>query len=637
MDKNNNFLLIFAILMAGIIAYSNSFDCSFHFDDAHFLDASVTTDSATIDDWIRLAPARPLGILTFAVNYNLHKLDVWGYHLVNLTVHLVNALLIWWLTLMTLSTPTMKNEPLSKHKTIIAFLAGFLFVTHPLATQSVTYIVQRFASLATLFYLLSLALFVKGKLWQGNQNISLLCFIASIVSGICGMLAKEIVFTLPFAIILYDFCFLKTAPWKLGFKDKGLIVSFSLLTIFLLLFFRTRSLDIFNTVEAGQGYSYSISIKEYLLTQFRVILTYIRLLLLPINQNFDYDYPISTSIFHVKTFFSFLVLSGIAATGLLLFKKYRLISFGIFWFFLTISIESSIIPISQNVIFEHRTYLPSFGFFIALTGGLFSLFKEKHLQIAIMILLFIAAINATLTYQRNKIWKDDYTLWSDNLKKSPNKARVNNGLGLALFEKGKFKEAIHYYNKAILIKPDYADTFNNRGAAYNGLGQYQRAIEDLNKTIRLDPASFQAYNNLGNTYNALGQYQRALSYYNESIRLKPNYADAYNNRGTLYGKAGQYQLAIADFNKAIILKPDYALAYYNTGFAHSMVGHYNNAIEYFNKAIILVPGYTNAYVNRSVAYFKLGKNSSGCFDAQKACALGNCSTLASGQRIGLCH
>ena len=209
MNKKNNFLFIVAIFIAGIIAYSNSFDCSFHFDDDNVFHSSVTTGSASIGDWIRLFPSRSIGMLTFALNYNIHGLNLWGYHLVNLIIHLTDAFLIWWLTWLTLSTPVMKDTRISRHRTMVAFLTGLLFVTHPLATQSVTYIAQRFASLATLFYLLSLILFVKGKLWQGDKNTSWFLFGGSIVCAALGMLTKEIVFTLPFAILLYDYCFLK--------------------------------------------------------------------------------------------------------------------------------------------------------------------------------------------------------------------------------------------------------------------------------------------------------------------------------------------------------------------------------------------------------------------------------------------
>jgi tetratricopeptide (TPR) repeat protein len=602
MNKNYNLLFIVAIFIVGIIAYSNSFDCSFHFDDANVFHHSVTTGSASIGEWLRLFPNRPIGILTFALNYNIHKLDLWGYHLVNLIIHLTNAFLVWWLTWLTLSTPVMKNAEISKQKSMMAFLTGMLFVTHPLATQSVTYIVQRFASLATLFYLLSLILFVQGKLWQDDKNTPWFLFGSSIVCAVLGMLTKEIVFTLPFAIILYDYCFLKTVPWKLEIKDKGLIISFIMLVFFILLFFRIQSLNIFDTQPPDQGYSYSISMKEYFLTQFRVILTYIRLFILPVNQNFDYDYPLSTSFFQLKTFFSFSLLLGILATGVLLFKRYRLISFGIFWFFLTISVESSIIPISQNVIFEHRTYLPGFGFFLALTGAFFYFFKERYLKYAVIIILTIVSINTVLTYQRNNVWKNEYTLWDDCVKKSPNKVRSHNNRGIAYGELGQYQRAIEDYTEAIRLKPDDAEAYYNRGNAYANLGQQPRAIEDYTEAIRLKPAYADAYSNRGNAYAELGQYQRAIEDYTKAIRLRPNDAEAYNVKGKVYTKLGQYQRAIEDYNKAIRIKQDYA----------------------------------DAYNNRGVAYLLQDNKELGCPDAQKACELGNCKILEMAKGKGDC-
>jgi len=507
-DYIYNLYFILIIIIAGIIAYSNSFDCSLHFDDAKFFEKIEKIVSPGIGDWLLLFPSRPIGNLTFALNYYLHGLDVWGYHLVNLIIHLTNALLIWWLALLTFSTPVMKNTEISRHKNIIAFMIGLLFVTHPLATQSVTYIAQRFASLATLFYLLSLILFVLGKLRQENKNIIRLLFGGSLISAILGMLTKEIVVTLPFVILLYDYCFLRTSPWKPERKNNSFILSLIMLVIFILLFFLLSPVgNPFNTVPPGQGYSYSISMKEYFLTQFRVILTYLRLFVLPINQNLDYDYPISTGFFQLKTFLSFSLLLVILATAVLAFKRYRLIFFGIFWFFLTLSVESSIIPISQNVIFEHRTYLPSFGFFLTLIGAFFYFFKERYIKIAVTVLLIIASINTVLTYQRNKIWKSEYTLWSDCIKKSPNKARPNNNFGLILFGEGRIKEAIEHYDKAISLTPDYPLPYYNRGIAYAELGQLQLAINDFSNAIRLQPEYEEAYYNRGNIYLYQGKWK----------------------------------------------------------------------------------------------------------------------------------
>jgi len=280
--------------------------------------------------------------------------------------------------------------------------------------------------------------------------------------------------------------------------------------------------------------------KEYFLTQFSVILTYIRLFFLPINQNLDYDYPVSTGFFQLKTFLSFSVLLGILAAGVLMFKKYRLISFGIFWFFLTLSVESSIIPISQDVIYEHRTYLPGFGFFLAMTGIFFYFYREKYLHIAVIMILMIATVNTVLTYQRNEIWKNEYTLWNDCLEKSPDKARVNYNRGTAYGEFGQHDLAIEDFNKAISLKPDYFDAYHNRAVAYSMLGLYQRAIEDFNKAISLKSNTVLAYYHRGTAYSLLGLHQRANEDFSKAISL----------RGIAYLMQGNKELGCRDAQKA---------------------------------------------------------------------------------------
>ena len=138
------------------------------------------------------------------------------------------------------------------------------------------------------------------------------------------------------------------------------------------------------------------------------------MLILPINQNLDYDLPISTGFFEIRTLLSFIFLLSLVATAVVLFNKHRVISFGIFWFFLTVSIESGIIPI-DDLIFEHRTYLPSFGFFLILVYCVHFSLWNNYKSVAIGILVGIIGVNSILTFERNKVWESDLTLWSDAL------------------------------------------------------------------------------------------------------------------------------------------------------------------------------------------------------------------------------
>jgi tetratricopeptide (TPR) repeat protein len=280
-------------------------------------------------------------------------------------------------------------------------------------------------------------------------------------------------------------------------------------------------------------------------------------------------------------------LLGILAAGVLLFKKYRLISFGIFWFFLTISVESSIIPISQNVIFEHRTYLPGFGFFLALTGAFFYCFKEKYLKFAVIILLMIAALNTVLTYQRNKVWKNEYTLWSDCLKKSPDKARVHANLCLAYKDLGNYRQAIDECDRAIDITPRYKEAYINRGLAYNNLGNYRQAIEDYGRAIEINPRFLIANYNRGIAYYGLGNYKQAIEDLDRMIEINPGYAEAYINRGNSYNGLGNHKQAIEDYGRAIEINPRLAEAYLNRGVTYSMIGNEKLTSEDLKTAAIL--------------------------------------------------
>ena len=601
------------VCLVGIATYSNSFDCSFHFDDVPTIEENIAIRSLpNVKAWWGFYPSRPIGYLSFALDYYFHRLDVWGYHLVNLAVHDVNAVLVWWLVLLTMSTPVMRSQSVSRHKMSMALFTALLFVSHPLTTQSVTYIVQRLASLATLFYLLSLALYVKGRLGEGNKGApDYFYYAGSILCAIPGMLTKEIVFTLPFALVLYEFSFIKSGAWKIDIKDRGIEIPIIILGIFVALFFLNFSFKIFNPIPPllVQGYDYPITAWEYLLTQFSVILTYIRLLILPVNQNLDYDYPISHGLFEWHTLFGLLSLAGILILGIFLFRRYRLIAFGIFWFFLTLSVESSIIPISQNVIFEHRTYLPSFGFFLVLIGIAFYFLWDKYRQVGWAVLVLIVLTSTVLTYERNKVWRSDYTLWADCLKKSPNKARPLSNYGKALADAGHASEALAYYDKAIKVNPHFYAAYYNRGNAKLNLGDYKGAIADYEETLRINPDYSDAYYNLGNALSQQDKMVEAVAYLKQAVRLKPRSAEYQNNLGYVLALLGKEDEAITYFWEAIRLNSDLADAYNNLGSSLLHQRRIDEAIESYREALRINPDFKLAKDNmkRALAMQNKGK------------------------------
>ncbi|MDO9287628.1 MAG: tetratricopeptide repeat protein, partial [Thermodesulfovibrionales bacterium] len=322
---------------------------------------------------------------------------------------------------------------------------------------------------------------------------------------------------------------------------------------------------------------------SYLFTQFRVIVTYIRLLFLPINQNVDYDYPLYHSFFNPAVFLSFLFLLLIFAFGIYLLyaKRYtlyasRFLAFGIFWFFITLSVESSIIPI-RDVIFEHRVYLPSVGFVVALTAAVGFVTARhgkrtasgKKVFAGIMIAVILALSGAA--YARNAIWKDSISLWEDTVKKSPEKARPHNNLGSAYAKQGRIDEAVNEYKTALKIKPDFNDALYNLGISYFDQGRIDEAIREYKVAIMFKPGDVDIHNNLGVAYYRQGRIDEAINEYKAALKINPDYAKGHNNLGLAYAGQGRFNEAISEYKTALQLEPDFAGTRRNLEFIYMLV------------------------------------------------------------------
>jgi tetratricopeptide (TPR) repeat protein len=403
----------------------------------------------------------------------------------------------------------------------------------------------------------------EGRLFSGP---ALLFYLVSLVSAVCAMKTKEIAFTLPLVVLLYEFIFFKSPV-----KKKLLFLLPVLLTLIIIPFSLLQSDkplgEILLDVSEKTRETTTILRWDYLMTELRVIVTYIRLIFLPINQNLDYDYPVYHSLFTPSVFLSFLFLLSILGLGVYLLLRgmknnppaphYRLIGFGILWFFITLSVESSIIPI-VDVIFEHRLYLPMAGVFTGITTGVLIAAKRLKIEkIVIPALVLITLLLSGLTYARNTLWNDKISLWQDAVEKSPNKARPHNNLGREYNDKGLWDRAIAEFQTALRLNPDLAEAHNNLGFAYASQGRLDKAIAEYLTALRLKPDLAMAHTNLGIVYASHGQFDWAIAEFQTALRLKPDYAEGHYNLGIAYAYHGQFDWAIAEFQTALRLKPDF--------------------------------------------------------------------------------
>ncbi len=344
--------------------------------------------------------------------------------------------------------------------------------------------------------------------------------------------------------------------------------------------------------------------------------------MLPINQNLDYDFHLSTSIFEPMTILCLCFILALLSLAIYLFNRNRIISFSIFWFFLTLGVESSIIPIS-DLIYEHRTYLPSFGFFTILSMVIFTLFWDKNKNIALIIITLIIGLYSLMTYKRNKVWKDNLSLWNDAVSKSTNKAKTYFSRGLIYDKQKNYDMALLDYSRAIKLKSCYYDALNNRGIIYGNENKNDLAYQDFTTAITLKPDFINAYNNRGSVLMHMNKLDEALNDYNKSIALDSNYAEPYNYRGNIYARQSNYIEALKNLKIAIRLKPNYAEAFSNLGNLQGMQKKYDEALAFFDKAIELKSDYSEAYFNRGLTYFNLGKNENACKDMLMAAKFGH--------------
>jgi len=374
-ERRFNIIAIALIILTVGVAYSNTYTASFHFDDQHTIVENPRIkhiENIPSFFWKNEGPvgSRPLLLVTLAINYALGGLNVIGYHIFNNLLHAINGILFYFFVLTVLNLPRFREKWASLSKEIALFSA-ILFVVHPIQTEAVTYIISRSMPMATFFYLLGFILYTRA-VETGRRSFYVWLFVVSFL----GMASREDFITFPVMLFIYDVMLLSS------FKD-ALRRWWVYLFIWLTAAYRLWLSFTYKGGEESAGFGVKLLTPyQYLLTQFNVIWTYVRLLFLPINQNLDYDYPIAKSFFEFPTILSFLAHLLVIAFALFMFKRNRLVTFLILWWYITLSPSSSFIPII-DVIFEHRVYLPSVGFFFLFMIGyeyLWELIKKKTLK-----------------------------------------------------------------------------------------------------------------------------------------------------------------------------------------------------------------------------------------------------------------
>jgi tetratricopeptide (TPR) repeat protein len=566
------------ILAAAVVAYANSFQGPFIFDDARVITGNPHLYTLWPPWKAVLVPTRWVADLSFAVNFALSDLTAADYRITNVLIHVLAGWLLFGLVRRTLTLPRFAGR-FDDSAVFLSFAVALLWVVHPLQTESVTYIAQRIEALMGLFYLIVFYCFVRG-LTAANPRVWM-----NTAVGACaiGMGTKEVIVTAPFLLIVFDLLF-STASWRDVLRARWKVHVALLLTlgVFAMLFLMGMAL----ALEVGGLFEQGISPWRYALTQTEVILQYLRLSFVPTSLCLSYRWPFARSLGDVWAPTVVVIgLLGVTLWGLLRRKPF---AFPLAWVFIILAPTSSILPIADAA-FEHRMYLPLAGVLALVVVGGHALLDQlpprsrrgrSWRPLFAVAVALIAVWFIILTRARNLDYRSEEAVWRDIIQKRPLNFKPYVALSGALIREGRMDEANDLLTNFIARLPDfsvvpfeelqrryrqdpnlpcveYAMAHNNLGLVYLNQARLEDATAMFSEAKRVFPANYISYFNLGRVAVAQGQTNEAIGWWQTALQRQPDSFDTLTHLALHHGLRADHTNAVHYYREALRWKPDH--------------------------------------------------------------------------------
>ncbi len=549
----------------------------------------------------------PLTATTFWIEWR-----IWGnhpkpYHVTNIILHALSAVLVWRI----LKRLNFNN--------LGALLGGLIFAVHPITVESVAWISERKNVLSMVFYLLAVLSYLRFE-DRGSQG----WYAIALLAAIAALLAKTSVVMLP--VILLLLCW-----WRHNSLTRRTVISTMPFFLISLVFGLITVWFQHNNAIAGEivrpeGLASRIASMGWV-AWFYLYKAFVPINLAMVYPRWDIDGGRVLSYVPLA-----LLLACLTAIWVYRRTWGRGPLVALAAFFIILAPVLGLVSMSYarySLVADHLQY-PGLPGLTALIGGAlgaaWAVMCERHRRgpaagIAMVASLAVLAL-AMLTWRQAAVYKNSETLWTHTLRINDLAWMGYNNRGKAYADRGAYELALRDYNKAIELKPEYAEHYNNRGNALDDLGDHAQAIRDFDKAIELKPGYAPAYNNRGVTLATQGDPVRGIRDLTQAIKLQADYVNAYYNRGNSYLMLGDPARAIQDFNKAIELNPDFAQAYNNRGTAYGASGDIEQALRDHTKAIELKPDFASAYGNRALDFYSLQKYDQAWSDVERCRRLG---------------
>lgn len=632
------------IALAGAAVYANSLNGPFVFDDQYSITENVYIRSlwplreAVSAPYQSTVSGRPVVAYTLAFNYALGGLDVRGYHVFNVLIHLVAGLLLFGVVRRTLLAERFRAN-FEHAATGLAAVIALLWVVHPLQTESVTYVIQRVECLVSLFYLATLYCVVRAAASPRPLPWSA----GAVICSALGMGCKEIMVTAPFVIFWYDAVLLsggiRQTLARRGLTHLGIAATW--LILFALIAGGPRS----NTVGFGlQG----LSPVDYARTQFGVILKYLQLSLFPVNLCIDYAWPTARAW---TDWVPQMIAVGLLLAGTIVLLRYHLPS-GLIAasFFIILSPTSSFVPIVDTA-FEHRMYLALaplcalavLGVHAALRRWAAARQNRIHratgLSAAISVIVILAL--GVRTIARNRDYATAERLWRSTLEVEPSNPRAHLALGAVLLREERFDEAIALYRgalqkdarfvaghygmaqvlhalqrydealahaeQAVQLDPKYPEANTVKGVILTKLGRHEEAAAAFRRALELDDTHSEAHFYLACIYDDQRNVDAAIHHYRETLRIRPEHANALRQLADLLVKVNEPAEAISLYRRNLLYAGESLRVLNSLANALSFTDRIEASIPYYERALALAPKEASVHFNYANTLARLGR------------------------------
>lgn len=572
------------IIALGLFLYGHTLSFPFQFDDHIYLLSSPfikemgnfisghdfqTVATYSLRQGTGLDPSlnfilRPVAYLTFHLNYLLDGFNPRGYRAVNIGIHCANAVFLFLLISHFLRKSPRSSGLSSGSLLFIPLAAALLFVAHPLHTESVTYIVQRFTSMVGLCVLTSSYFYFLSLSVQGRISAVLLR-VLSVFIMVCGMLTKESMFTAPLLIVMLHVVVMgatvKRACWLALPHLLCMLIIPSLVILTSLA--QTGRGDISTALHIAASEKEPDYRFHYLLTQVGVVIEYIGLILWPHSLNVDREYQLATSLFEPRVIFSALAIVTMVSAAWWWHRtrrdsiRHALICGAVFWYFLRLAVSSSFVPLDDLMV-DHRTYGASMGMLTALACGMdmlrtyWSRLTAMRWALPVGLSLWIGALGIN-TLNRNDVWKSELSLWKDTVAKSPGKARPWHNLGVTHYRHGREEEAMECMVKTVEIDATFITAYVNICSILGDRGNYVEMVDLLRKGLKAVPESADLHYCLGMALCSLGRTTEGIAEFEQAVQLMPTHFLAQASLGQLYRERRNYESALLHYKNAASL------------------------------------------------------------------------------------